>query len=220
MKIKQLLEADLFRYQSEWVDKPGSFHMKGRTSREVSGNILDAYALAYAMEKLGVDCPRRWRSTFCTTDTLDSMFMQQMFADMAGVREVIIPKGTKVGACLDDFNGMSYGAGMIDFAMLQYFFPDEMVIINDLKLLRRGPCSDSGYRDFVDCVTQLDALETNEEFIERYGYSTLTEYIVNDWKQAIDKGHIMVFNGAESVPDGKNLEVWFEGDYDVMAKSK
>lgn len=240
MHILQLIEATLYRHQSSWEsnDQP-VLYIKGRAERKSSSSPTAYYAIAYGAEKLGVKCPRRWRSTFCTTDPSASSFFGE-WNENEGIREIQIPPNTVVAACIDDYN---YMPSVVD-AMDHYELHDSL---RNLGATEYGPehdrativekvgeamrallaidirvGSDDGYEQFVSMMTVLDQLAAlipdviREEFD---GASSFTELVIRDVKAAFGKD-ILLFNDASQIPEGQNYEVWFEGDYEAHLTKK
>lgn len=233
MKITNLLaEAELFRYQHEWEDKDGTpvIHMKGRTSRHSNSPNVGLYAWSYAMERMGVNCPKRWRSTFCTTDTGGSSFFGEAgFAD--GIREIIIPDGTPVAVCVDDYN---YNRNPTEA-----FSPQDLM--NDLTNFRdsssaneqtaetvsqaaqllgkcnHGEGNDEGFEVFTKFLSILDKLaaEQMDVMMELHNNASYTSLLLQQAKEALDKKVIQVFPSASLIPNDDSFEVWFEGDYEA-----
>lgn len=240
MHILQLIEASLYRHQPSWeTDDRPVLYVKGRTERNSSSSPTAYYAIAYGAEKLGVKCPRRWRSTFCTTDPSQSSFFGE-WNENTGVREIQIPPNTPVAACEDDYN---YMPSVVD-AMEHYELHNTIRNIGATKYgpehdqtaitekvgqamrallaieVRSG--SDQGYGQFVAMMAILDELaalvpDTMQEEFD--GATSFTEIVLRDVKEAFGKD-ILLFDDVSQIPEGKNYEVWFEGDYEAHLAKK
>lgn len=244
MKIQCLLEADAFRFQRDWSGNTDPvINMKGRTHRESSSSPFEAYALAYGMELNNKECPRRWRSTFATTNPGQSHYMQ-FEGGQDGLRKLILPTGTKVGSVANDFNympplvpeirGMASSIGDIRVTVSEMTKkPDADP--NLMKLLARvtslsksihsmfgGIASDEGYEQFKQIVDNYDRI-IMLPFIphsiipdEILGLGTMKAYIQDRIENAIDVGRVEVFDSLEAVPSDHGREIWFEGDYQAV----
>ena len=76
MRIDKLLERDLYRYQDGWVDNSSpviNVPTRNTASRVASSNVI-GYHLQMWAEAKGVVMPRRWCSSFATTDTNASLY--------------------------------------------------------------------------------------------------------------------------------------------------
>lgn len=247
MKIQCLLEAEAFRFQREWsgISDP-VINMKGRTHRESSSSPFEAYALAYGMELNNKECPRRWRSTFATTNPDQSHYMKYE-GGKDGLRKLILPPNTKVGSVANDFNympafvpeirGMTSSIGDIRVTVSEMTKkPDANP--NLLKLLARvislsksihsmfgGIASDEGYEQFKQIVDNYDRI-IMLPFIpnsaipdEILGFGAMKACIQDRIENVIDVGRVEVFDSLEDVPSDHGREIWFEGDYQAVPLS-
>lgn len=245
MKIQQLLEADAYRFQPDWVNnEEPNIHMTARASRKSSSSPIEAYGLAYGMELNGVECPRRWKSTFATTNPRKSHFMN--YVDKAGLRKLAIPNGAKVATVENDFNMHSnfssslinLNSSMHDIATsLQYKLNDDpnltelKSVIHDIQEWRKAYLtlykedgSDAGYEWFkelledYDKVIQMDVVGRHLIPDEILGMGTAKAAIRDQIENVLDSHRVRVFNSIDEVPAG-SFEVWFEGEYAAQALS-
>lgn len=242
MRIQDLLEATLYRYQPEWKaeDLPPVIHMKGRAERESSSSSFDIYGVAAALEFAGIDCPRRWRSTFVTTNPDDSMFMKYM-DDKSGMRQVIIPPNVKLGGVANDFNANKtfvpalYRVGMstrtiVESLKYKQQTPDVTNLLQTIydwtdrwdELYFGKIRNDQSYDEFKKCVVEFDQIVMNDLVDAAsvdpaiIGEGSLKNALVVEIQRALDDGRLFVFNSVDDVPETeKGLELWFEGDYEA-----
>lgn len=245
MDIRTLLEVTAYRIQGSWVnnDEP-TIRMTGREARRAHSGAAEAYALAYGMESIGIDCPARWRSTFATTAPNQSYFMSHMGSE--GIRKIRRLSSGPVGAVYDDFN-----AGMIVFGaasnnggrvedMLDYLvtainageFGERQQHQHILDLANEGyqdwgyvcyssSTNDHGYEKFRRAVARIDrvmelAAPLSDAFTKYTNRNkNVTAWIVEDIRRMMDRKLIAVFPSLEETPQ-ENLEVWFEGDYEAI----
>lgn len=245
MKIQSLLEADAFRFQRDWSgNQEPVINMTGRDSRESSSSPYEAYALAYGMELNNKECPRRWRSTFATTNVNQSYYMKYEAEKGSGLRKLVLPPNTKVGSVADDFNAMP--ALVPEVRLMSASIGDIRVTISDLakkegadpnlaKLLERmvamsksihamfgGTASDEGYARFKQIVDNYDRIIVlplvphSDVPDEILGYGTMKACIQDRIENVLDVGKIEVFDSLEAVPSDHGREIWFEGDYQAV----
>lgn len=245
MLIKTLLEADAYRFQPEWknVDDP-VIHMTARTTRKSSSSTFEAYGLAYGMELNGVDCPRRWKSTFATTNPGKSHFMTWSRGADQGTRKLNIPAGVKVAAVEDDFNMhghftsvlVNLNSSMYDITQnLEFKLADDpdnnelKSLIHDTTEWRKSylalyveQASDPGYDWFKELLDDYDKVIhmviIGSQLVpkEILGFGSLKAALKDQVENVLDVQKVRVFDSIEQVPEGQALEVWFEGDYDAQ----
>lgn len=222
MKIQTLLETDLFRNQSEWfMARDPIIHVNARQGRVGYASPGVVFGATYALAKCGVRVPKRWNSTFTTTDPKQSLFVGQRMS--GATRKVIIPPKTKVGFVVSDFNdddmheefGMNHllrACGDTIFAIKDGSFRDQSwrKMLTDWIskfVLAGSEQSDETYKNFLKLVKVMD------RFFTKIEQPTYTERAIALIKPFIENKTIGVATAA-TVPDG-NYEVWFEGPYDA-----
>lgn len=243
MQILHLLEAEAYRYQAEWESKTDPvLHVPGRVSRRSASASYEAYGLALGMELNNVQCPRRWKSTFATTNPNKSHYMS-IEGRPEGMRRLEIPKGVKIAAVVDDFNMHE------SFSSVLYIGYKAMCKIQeaineklqsdptnqDLKNLHAKvklwgdgfstlfleESSDVGYDWFkelveeFDEIIQLDIVDSQLIPEQILGFGTLKGALQNQIENILDVQKVQVFNSIDDVPNATGLEIWFEGDYEA-----
>lgn len=244
MLIRTLLEADAYRFQSEWVGKTDHvIRMRARKSRKPNSSPIEAYGLAYGMELNGVDCPKRWKSTFATTHPGKSHYMKYAGTKDSGLRKLIIPNGVRVAAIVDDFNTHPHftsvlttiNGSMYDIMHnLQLQLKDDpskselKSLIHDIEEWRKAfitlhheEVSDAGYDWFKDLlgdydkVIQMDVVRHQLVPDQILGFGTLKAALKDQIENVLDTQRIRVFDSIEQVPNDTGYEIWFEGPYEA-----
>lgn len=220
MKIQQLIETDLFRYQYEWENKNDEIiHMEPRIGRQSNSIAIVGYSVHYALNRLGINVPKRWNSTFAASDVEDNIFLQDQGGD--GIRKVVIPEDRVVGYVEGDFNESKYGH--FDALKFPMEIQRELHQIKGLSLQQANKIAemteglhtaaettltnDEGYEEFVLMVGEMDKL------LESFKLHTYTTRMV----AAVNKFVVSKKIGAAPfahLPEGA-WEVWFEGAYEA-----
>lgn len=236
MNILDLLEAELYRYQQEWenAEEP-VIQMQGRESRStLNGWVVNAYGMHYALTKLGYDVPKRWKSSFCTTDAKKSMYINMVDdKHLTGLRLVVVPQDRECGWVRNDFNNsmsMSFLDTMLsmisnlerwqqNFSIFQKENPEVYAQFGKLKDMgnafqKTNKLSDEGYAKFVEYVTAFDAICDKIQPSQDLTGGNATNTWIPHVKSLVDDGFIGVAT-VGSLPDRPNLEVWFEGPYEA-----
>lgn len=243
MKIRQLLEADIYRFQSEWLNQTDEpvIQMAGRDNRRPIGSSpYQAYVMALGMELNGIECPRRWRSTFATTNIDGNEFLSGHTENMrTAIRKLNLPAGTKIGTITDDFNtqhleGQQAGHGMYYCSgeIIKHLNGKQDPVSNQLRqqveqwrtayfnVEDESVASDRGYEMFKALAPAMDKIIMQDAVDVRWLPALIVEFgsITNAIKECHQKdmssGLVRVFDSVDAIPDSKlGLEVWFEGDY-------
>lgn len=227
MKIQRLIETDLFRADDRWVgDERDTFVVLGRTSRTPVGSFVSsALLLAYACELNNIDCPRRWRSTFCTSSPHKSTFLSLSrrtdLRDEPNLRRIVPREGTKLAYVYDDFN-LSELVTSIESVVGQ-------VITTISELILSGAVDSSDVPNFKEKYRVYDVIQNDSLYEEfKRDWVTLSEIIaahrpelslLRTAKECItnalrNDAQFGVVDSIDDVPSG-NYEVWFEGEYEV-----
>lgn len=210
MKIQQLLiEADLFRFQRRWAktQDPVIYIKQRPEGRDSSAPALETFGFHYGLTKLGLKLPRRWASTFCTTDPSESTFFSEGGVDEAGVRRIVVPGDRQCGWVVDDFNGGEGGYGISDIVQQYLEAVGDPNLAEDMQqYAQTHRTDDQGYYDFADLMEYADEVAN--------GGTSLTSLIVSHYKALINKQAIGVAT-VDQLPSNGGVEVWFEGDYEA-----
>lgn len=242
MHVRKILgEADLYRHQANWKgDKTPSIRVPGRESRKMSSSAVTSFGVYYGFSKLGIRIPKRWKSSFATTDPTNSYFIGYFikrdnitqFDHTTGIRQVVIPPGTEVGWVRDDFNTANELKHLdwdwVDVIQqirstaekaMQSQSDNSDQLFSELIELNQEMNSmytstrtgtDGAYEKFVGLIDRIDSLDIQLNLSS----PTLSDRIVDIIKKAIADGAIGA-TVVEDIPDG-NFEVWFEGEYDAV----
>lgn len=217
MKIQQLLETDLFRYQYEWEEKRQQvIQMPARAGRD-SSSALTTYSVHYALSKLGINAPKRWNSSYAATNVADNLYLADM--EGPGLRRVVIPGDRPVGFVEGDFNEHEYnGFSAIDIATKIFNFLHDLkqqpghedldpLLGRIINIMDVNASNDEGYQQFSQLVADLD------QILPTLNQPTFAEQIVPAIKKYVDTGVLGATTYAH-LPEG-DFEVWFEGPYEA-----
>lgn len=225
MHIRNLLERDLYRYNHKWEDndEPTLLIPAGRGWRSSSSNVI-AYNIQLWAEAKGVNMPRRWHSTFTTTDTEDSLFFGSTgFAK--GTRKVEIPLDTTVGWVRDDLNVHHGLTCLYTLRELVQDLEDDELLGEYNAFVRDGgdeyqfAISDAGYQAYKVFIAKIDwALESVDPERRRLALAlggmeeSVAASLVNGIQKMVDQ-KIMGCCPLSEVPHPGGFEVWFEGPF-------
>lgn len=222
MQIRQLIEANLYRMDDRWRDNQTPvIRGTGRESRtSIASTPYDVYMFTYACELLGVDCPRRWKSTFCTTDPCESSFLclpkRHKITKYPEVRQ-IVPATNRLAYVADDFNMSDFQRSVrrvtskVDsVARLLYIdgvYDEENLSKFKSRILEQN---DGSYEQFKQGIQQLDRVAREHGHVE-----SIINLIKHEFSEVLsDRDEFGVVSSVESIPEG-NFEVWFEGEYEA-----
>lgn len=222
MKIQTLLETDLFRNQNEWFFSEESIiHVPARQGRVGHASPCVPYGVTYALAKCGVRVPKRWNSSFATTDPQQSIFVSKRLR--GATRKVIIPPKTRVGFVKSDFNDddlhEEFGMNQLMRKCGDMVYETETTGKRDISikkmllkwvseyLMAGSKQDDVEYKSFVKLAKSLDI------FFTKFNQPTYTERAVELIKPFLENKTIGVATAA-TAPTG-DYEVWFEGPYDA-----
>ena len=230
MKIENLFEANLYRVDPRWNDlTPSKFTVTGRTSRTSKGSTpLAAYMFQYACEILGIDCPRRWKSTFCTTDPKSSSYLMisksTKLNTVRNLRKITVPTGTSLAYINDDFNMTSISGSWANAMervqtvinrMRTVQSASDIVDVSDSVVGELSNVNmvqdDSKYESFKQWVEQIDAAAVANNL------PSVTDLIKQSYAPTLtDIGEFGVVDSPRAIPKTTTgFEVWFEGDYEA-----
>ena len=223
MQIRQLIEATLYRMDDRWRDDPNTPVIRG-TGREsrtsIASTSYDVYVFTYACELNGIDCPRRWKSTFCTTDPCESSFLclpdQHKLSKYPEIRQ-IVPASNKLAYVADDFNMSNFQRNVRRISSKVDSIARLLHIdgVYDEQLLskfksRNLEQTDGLYEQFKQGLLQLDRLAREHQHVD-----SIIELIKQEFSEVLsDRSEFGVVSSVEAIPDG-NFEVWFEGEYEA-----
>lgn len=229
MKIKSLLaeRAKLYRFQKEWKNNPQRIiQVNGREERRASSPMLPAYCFAYAHDMQGIAAPRRWKSSFATTNAEESTYISYQKDNGAGsgIREVILKPGTVVGWVEDDFNRRGLGVdasiytvkhklkGYIEaIGVKQPAGKKVAETLDKFSVAYETKGYDYGYEQFVEAIAEIDQYIENGVDLGVGGL--LSDAIAAAVESRIKAGTHGV-DVIENIPSG-NYEIWFEGPYEA-----